>query len=342
MSAVGRPEHPGLAASFIYAIRLWLNAKPLVFQGSSKPVWRIHVRARLRRSCRLSLAALALAVSVLVLLSRLCRADAASTASPPQNSQKSARASVKLPGLVIDLHRRCVDLEGRICLDAGLLELVACTEGTKEHESILSVSARAMHIHTALLLLGADNGHPVMSKPLDKEQTRWTHLPARGDEIEVFLVATGKNGKPVERPISDFIIRSRERVDEVDGVILTAPDENRKQDDRKKESRLPHTFVFAGSHLHEDGSGPRQYLADASGNVISIATFGDEVLCLPFHETQQDGALMWRIKPKSLPKVGTKVTLRLRPKQKPAKPSADERTKSSNAEPAGDGAPVSK
>jgi hypothetical protein len=53
-----------------------------------------------------------------------------------------------------------------------------------------------------------------------------------------------------------------------------------------------------------------------SGNVISIATFGDELLCLPFHQTQENDALMWQIKRKSLPEVGTEVTLRLRPKKK--------------------------
>lgn len=180
-----------------------------------------------------------------------------------------------------------------------------------------------MHIHTALLLLGADNGHPAMQKALDQEKTRWIHLPARGDLVEVFLVTTTQSGKPVERSISDFIVRSRERVDEVDGVVLTAPTWDDAQHRRKKDrSRLPHTFVFAGSQLHEDGPGPRQYLADASGNVISIATFGDEVLCLPFHETQEDGALMWRVKPNSLPRVGTKVTLRLRPKRKPVRKQA--------------------
>ncbi len=87
-------------------------------------------------------------------------------------------------------------------------------------------------------------------------------------------------------------------------------------------SQLPDTFLFAGSQLRDNGPGPRQYLADLSGNLISIATFGDEVLCLPFHQTQDDGGLMWHVKEGSLPKVGTKVTLRLRLKPK-SKPSAD-------------------
>lgn len=272
-----------------------------------------------------------------------CKADeppsSATRLSVKKQSEKPARRTVKLPGLLIDFQRRCVDLDGTICLEQGLLELIACRKGTKEHESIVSVSARPMHIHTALLLLGANNGHPAMRKPVDeKGKTRWVNLPPRGDSIDVLLVIKDKAGKPIERPISDFIVRASERVDEVDGDVITAPAQIKSPEDKsatdksatdKRDARLPHAFLFAGSHLRDASSGPRQYLADLSGNVISIATFGDEVLCLPFHETQDDGGLMWRIKPNSLPIVRTKVILRLRPKLKAAKPF--------NAEPAGDG-----
>jgi len=65
-----------------------------------------------------------------------------------------------LPGLVVDFQNRCVDIKATICLDEGMLELIACTKETKEHESIVTITARPMHVHTALLLLGANNGKP--------------------------------------------------------------------------------------------------------------------------------------------------------------------------------------
>ncbi|MEE3220306.1 MAG: YdjY domain-containing protein [Planctomycetota bacterium] len=229
-------------------------------------------------------------------------------------AKKPTRKPAKLPGMVIDFEKRCVDLEATVCLDDGFLELIACTQGSKEHESIVAVPAKAMHIHTALLLLGANNGNPAMRKPVDKEKMRWVNVPPRGDPIDVFLVTTNTRGKAIERPISDFIVRSSERIDEVDGAVITAPNQTEKRGN-EKEARLPHTFIFAGSHLRDNGVGPQQYLADSSGNVISIATFGDELLCQPFHQTQENDALMWRIKSESLPKAGTKVTLRLRPKK---------------------------
>ena len=240
------------------------------------------------------------------LLTNTLRADEVTPTKPPCRP-------VKLPGLVVDFEKQCVDLEAKICLDKGLLELIACTRGSKEHESIVAVSAKAMHIHTALLLLGATNGHPAMRKQIGQKEKRWVNVPPRGDPIGVFLVTTNKDGKTTEKPISDFIVRSKGRVDEVDGVIV-APKQTTKRRN-KKQASLPHTFIFAGSQLRDNGAGPRLYLAESSGNLISIATFGDELLCLPFHQTQKNDALMWRVKPKSLPKTGTKVTLRLRPKK---------------------------
>lgn len=50
-----------------------------------------------------------------------------------------------------------------------------------------------------------------------------------------------------------------------------------------------------------------------SGHVIPIATCGDEVFSLSGVHGQKTSALSRRIKPDSLPELGTKVILRLRP-----------------------------
>jgi hypothetical protein len=230
-------------------------------------------------------------------------------ATPPAAGDRQADApALKLPGLTIDAKQRCVDVQASVCLDEGALELIACTKDSKEHESIVVVEARPIHIHTALLLLGARNGNPPMRQPLNEEMTRWADVPPRGDSIDVFLEFKDAAGKLTERPISDFIARS--------GDDDAAPAAG--EADAAPKPRFPHTFIFAGSMLRENESGPKDYLADSSGHVVSIASFGDEVLCLPDHHSQDNGALMWRIDPTHLPKRGTAVTLRLRLKKDPA------------------------
>ncbi len=237
-------------------------------------------------------------------------AEPASGDKPPSEepAAKPARKNFKLPGMVINFQKRCVDIEGSVCLDQGMLELIACTKGTKEHESIVAIAARPMHVHTALLLLGANNGNPAMRKAVGERKERWIDVPPRGDPVDVYLVFEGSNGKTAEHPVGDFVTRSDRQAD-----AFGADD-----DDAEEDVEFPHTFLFAGSHLRDNGSGPRRYLADESGHVISIATFGDELLCLPGVHAKANHALMWQIEPTKLPKIGSKVTLRLRPRNKPA------------------------
>ncbi len=219
---------------------------------------------------------------------------------------------IKLPGLVIDFKNHCVDIEATVCLNNGFLELVACTKQSKEHESIVFVAARPMHVHTALLLLGVKNGNPAIRQQIGKENPRWVDLPPRGDPINVFFVVQNADQRSVERPVSDFVVLSKER-----SKTRNLNEKNGPGDKLAADSTpFPHTFVFAGSQLKEAGTGPRQYLAEKSGNVISIATFGDELLCLPEVQSHKNNTLMWRIKPNQLPKIGTKILLRLRPAKK--------------------------
>jgi len=235
------------------------------------------------------------------------RADAARHAAPPPASKAESIPELKFPGLTINARERCIDVDATVCLSEGALELIACTKGGKVHESIVAVEARPSHIHTALLLLGANNGTPAMRRPVNEAQTRWVDIPPTGDLIDVFLEFNNAEGKPVERPIGDFIRRTNR-----DGVART-----KSEPEANKVQSIPHAFVFAGSHLKDRGDGPRGYLADISGHVISMCTFGDELLCLPEIHSHQQGALTWEIDPTHLPKKGTPVTLRLRLKKSP-------------------------
>jgi hypothetical protein len=222
------------------------------------------------------------------------------------NSVPAAAVSkLTFPGVAINLQERCVDVESSVCLHRGALELVACTKGTKEHESIVVIEAKPMHIHAALLLLGAKPGSPATRQQLGDQAERWIDVPPSGGPVDVFLVLKGKEGKIVEHPISDFIAPSSKRSDD------SVPAE--------QAARFPtHTFLFAGSVLYGDGPGPRRYLSDQSGNVISLSTFGDELLCLPAIHSQENDGLMWQVNATNLPAVGSNVTLRLRPQLLPA------------------------
>lgn len=223
--------------------------------------------------------------------------------APAEPAGKAEVEKVELPGITIDDKNKRVDVAAKVALNDGLLELIACIRDTKEHESLVIIEAAPVHIHASLLLIGATNGHPARVKPANEERTQWLHLPPSGDPIKVSLVYPDPEDekKTIERPISDFLKRA-------DRDPALAPEEQEDVDDPAK---VFDTFVFAGSVLLEREGQERQYLADETGNVVSISTFGDELLCLPSRQSQENAALVWAVDDKHLPKVGTKVTLRL-------------------------------
>jgi hypothetical protein len=233
-------------------------------------------------------------------------AEAAKSISP---ELRAAIAKLALPGVKINLDEWCVDVASRVCLRDGLLELIACTKETKEHESIIVIDAKPSHVHTALLLLGTKPGNPAMQEVLDEEQTRFRSIPPSGGPVDVFLVLQDAGGKETQHPISDFIAPANQE----DGS-----GESVEGQGAETQGKFPtHTFLFAGSGLVGEGEGPRTYLCDRSGNVISLATFGDELLCLSGIHDDANGALAWRVDGAKLPALGSKVTLRLRPQLKP-------------------------
>lgn len=249
----------------------------------------------------------------------LCAAELASVAPSTNRPGPAGGASnptlqdslqrLNFPGVTINLREQCVDVDSAVCLHRGALELVACTPGTKEHESIVRIEAKPMHIHASLLLLGAKPGSPARRQQLEDQAARWIDIPPSGGPVDVFLVLEGKAGQIVEHPISDFIAASSKRFDG-----SASPDQ---------EAKFPtHTFLFAGSVLYGDGPGPRRYASDQSGNVISLSTFGDELLCLPAIHSQDNEALVWQVNATNLPAVGSNVTLRLRPRILPAAKAA--------------------
>ena len=138
----------------------------------------------------------------------------ASTEGHTNSPAAAAVSRLKFPGVTINVQERCVDVESSVCLHRGALELVACTKGTKEHESIVAIEAKPVHLHAALLLLGAKPGSPATRQQLGDQAGRWIDVPPSGGPVDVFLMLKGKEGKMVEHPISDFIAPSSRRSDD--------------------------------------------------------------------------------------------------------------------------------
>lgn len=205
-------------------------------------------------------------------------------------------------GITVNRKAGYVDIDGKVCLrSAEFLEMFACTPDTREHESIVVLDAEPSVIHVGLLLLGLEPGKPLhYDRAFDPPKL----VEARGPQIDVFVV---------------YKIAGKER--EIPA--------NRWIKDNQTDKMMPgNTWLFAGS-VTTEVEGKKMYLADLNGSAISLVNFGDDLLTLPNKMTQSNAShgKTWAPRTEAIPKVGTKIQLRLRPKPAEAKPAEPAKAK---------------
>ncbi|MCH2182786.1 MAG: YdjY domain-containing protein [Mariniblastus sp.] len=176
----------------------------------------------------------------------------------------------------IDMKAKQVMVAGQICLDRGGLEVFACPRQTKEHESVVSVNALALELHTCLIAIGADPGKPV----------QWTpeYQPANGPKIKI-QVRWSEENQQVTRNAKELV----------------------RNFDTKKE--LDMDWVFCGSQFYvnpEDGS--KVYYGD-SGEMICLSNFSTATLDLPIESSGSNESLLFEANTEKIPPLGTKVYL---------------------------------
>jgi hypothetical protein len=64
----------------------------------------------------------------------------------------------RLGNVTIDSERRQISMAGKVNMDHGIVELLACAPGGKVHESVLVLDVVPYHFQVALLLLGLKPG----------------------------------------------------------------------------------------------------------------------------------------------------------------------------------------
>ena len=214
------------------------------------------------------------------------------------------KAFGKPPGMVrlskhgrvwADAKKKRIVVDGYVCLKSGQLEMFACLVGTKEHESVVSVFAKAQTVHAGLLAIGAEKGTPVKWDP--------QYVPPTGSEIQVIALWTDPDG-------------TRHSTDARRWIRKLGSDEH-----------LDFNFVFAGSSMWKDpATGKEKYLAE-SGDLICVSNFSTATLDVPMKSSQINDGLMFAAYTDRIPDVKTPIRLVLQlvdaDKKTDAKPEKD-------------------
>ncbi len=232
--------------------------------------------------------AAALAVTV---LAGACRVPPPAGPPPaaPANETPPARVLEPFPGIRViregDDPR--VELDAHVCIEAGWLEQVACGPGSREHESLVVPVATPGQVHAAMLLAGFEPGAPGM---WSYEDQRYRYSPPTGAALSIGVRRPAGAGGTREEPIRAWI---------------------REHQGRREFPDDP--WIFAGSRIEETPEGDI-YVADYSGSIIGLVTFGDEVIGFSRVFADQDSVqpAEWEANTRVLPPVGTLVTLIVR------------------------------
>ncbi|MBM43593.1 MAG: hypothetical protein CMJ36_01070 [Phycisphaerae bacterium] len=229
----------------------------------------------------------------IISLMAVCLLVTAGCSTPTASIAANDSWTTVAPGLAIESERRMVRIRCWSCLDRGFLEQVLCSPGTREHESLLVTDVSPSSIHAALLLAGHEPGSPGRWR---ESGTRVELLPPKGDMVSVTVeYEAGDGSGRIREPVSNWIAELKDG-----GAFPTS------------------TWVFGGSIILEEDEmvgDASNYLADHSGSVIGLVTFGDELLGLP--SVIPDAALVqepeWVVRIEHVPAPGTEVQVILSP-----------------------------
>ena len=192
-------------------------------------------------------------------------------------------ASSLHPDVTVMPAARCVEIRARVACRRGFLEQVACGRGSREHESLVVVDAPASVVHAALLAVGARPGQPGAWTAAADGSLRLD--PPAGDPITI-RVRWSESGASRETAIEAW----------VRGLDPGAA-----------------RWVFAGSRFAQR-QGVDRYVADDSGSLVGLVTFGDEVVAL--RQVVPDRVAVkapgFRANTEAMPPEGEPVTLILK------------------------------
>ena len=184
----------------------------------------------------------------------------------------------------IDLKRKWVVVDGWVCLREGELEMFACTVGTKEHESVITLKTKASLVHASLLAVGAKVGNTVKFSPQYKA--------ASGTVIDVVVIWKDKDQKKHAVPGQQWVKHHRT------GKPLEYP------------------WVFAGSGFFQDELSMAEIYYGDGGDLLCVSNFSSATMDLPVQSSKDNNDLLYQARTASIPPIRTSVRMVMIPRTK--------------------------
>lgn len=292
------------------------------------------------------------------------------------DESKPANAAAKLVPLnknetvLLDAANKKVVLKTHVVLRDGVLEMFLCRKQTKEHESIIALEGKAYVVHTGLLAIGAEPGHPMIYS----EEGKYT--PPTGQKLKITLKWKDENGKPQEMDAKKWIRTATRRyfvetLDSLPASVIIPEDSELRYDkkfkelawfgtmsetqrdsllkmsddkpfqaaiksmhDRSQPREMTADWVFTGSGFYVETEGPdkgMKYYKAEGGEVICVANFPSAMIDVNVESTSAESNLLYEAWTERIPPLDTEVTVEISPI--PAKKAAKEESPKTEPKP---------
>ena len=242
-------------------------------------------------------------------------------AETPSIEAPSANAWIEVtPQIRVDRTRGVIECRVVSVLEVGFLEQYVCSVGTREHESLFAFEGKASELHAALLLVGCRPGQPGSwreAPPVEQptnpptENHRFVAVPPTGEPLELSIELPDGSRQPLT-----YFVRA-------------SPVGQPTNSTNQTELIPPRRFVFAGSRFRTDQrTGAERYIADGSGSIVGLVTFGDETIAAEDVIPDQVSAAepVWEAFSERMPKPGTRLTLRIERARRTTQPRRSPRS----------------
>lgn len=220
------------------------------------------------------------------MLSQLIASMLMIVSAPPSDDLKEL-----LPGIRVG--EKVIEFDGRVAINCHhpdtpdvFLEMLVTAPDSREHESLIVSKVKASVLHAALLAAGFESGSPI------SKDEHGNTVPASGDRVRV-LVSQVDDSDPSD---PDTYVAIESWAVHLESSLSLS------------EAAGWPGLVFAGSILGSDG-----YAADRSGTLISLTSFGDEVVA-PTWTVSSEATIdepVWIANRDLVPIQGTRVRVRI-------------------------------
>lgn len=247
--------------------------------------------------------------------------------------------------LWLDRQEKAVYVQSHVVLTAGLLEMLCCPAGTKEHESILASPCPPQLVHAALLALGAETGKPAeFGDPF---------RPPQGEKLELTLFWENEQGKLQRQDARQWVRTATRRYFvvplETFPPDLKLPEESDLKYDAQRRELLHYSvleaaqarqlqqlsadtafrraidalrdasqpqplraeWIFVGSAFQVDPETGKQYYLADGGDFICVANFPSAMIDVAMLSSASDDSRGFEANSDVVPPLGTPVLIKI-------------------------------